>query len=60
MKTRQVFTFNADPDDDDQGKEATSDDDEDYNPGGYEAVFCLGNNEKKLDDIKSPKAFGDF
>ena len=52
MKIRQVFTFNANPDDD-QGKDTMSidtidlgipsDDDEDYNPGGYEAVFCLGN-----------------
>ena len=50
MKIRNVFTFNANPDD--EGKDLSidtidlgipSDDDEDYNPGGYEAVFCLGN-----------------
>ena len=46
VKTRQVFMFNANPDEDCDPlifqRKKVIDDDEDYDPNSYEAVFCLG------------------
>ncbi len=38
INSRQVFAFNADPDQD--VDEETLSDDDDYNPGSIEAVYC--------------------
>ena len=41
MEMTLAFAFNADPDDPREEPDEASDDDDDYNPGGYEAVYCF-------------------
>ena len=44
MEMKLAFSYNADPDDSStNGKaiESSDEDDDDYNPGGYEPVFCF-------------------
>ena len=45
MEMKLAFSYSADPDDPITNEETTElsddEDDDDYNPGGYEAVYCF-------------------
>ena len=44
MEMKLAFSYNADPDDtstNEKAIESSDEDDDDYNPGGYEPVFCF-------------------